>query len=327
MAKNGNNATVASQLSKHNIWMDSIVMVFCCFMVAVTYYTFITPNNFAPGGIYGLGSMIQNKTHGVFGLENGIPWAIPVFLFSVPLIIGSAIILDKRSAIVVTVTVLLTNAIDILLEVLHFPQFIGVTEVQKCFSAAIGGMISGTMFAVSVKYFGTADGTIALSALIKAKKPEANIAWLNFMLDVVVVVASLFVYWKENTVGISGFNMKLVYASQPIMYALITMFFVSKCCDLILKGWNQAYKFEIVTEEPEELSKILLEKLSRGVTAIPAKGMYSGVEKSIIVCIVPKNQIGDFKRILTKYPNTFTYISSTNEIIGDYKRKTIFGSR
>ena len=76
-----------------------------------TYYTFITPNNFAPGGIYGLGSMIQNKTHGVFGFENGIPWAIPVLLLSAPLVIGSALVLDKRSAVIVTITVILISII------------------------------------------------------------------------------------------------------------------------------------------------------------------------------------------------------------------------
>jgi len=307
-------------LYEPTLFKDVVIMIISCFLVAVSYYTFVTPNHFAPGGIYGLGNMIQNKTQGVFGLEHGIPWAIPVLIFSIPLIIISLKVLDRRAALVVTAMVVITNVIDILLELMNFPQFIAQTEFQKCFSSAIGGMINGVVFAFGLKYFGTADGTIAISAIIKAKKPHANVPWITFALDAIVVASSLFVYWTDYTDGISGFNYKIVKAFEPIVYSLINLFFVSKCCDVILKGFDMAYKFEVVTDKPEELSRVLIEKLGRGVTSINVKGMYSGTDKNLIFCIVPKKQIGDFKKILKDFPGSFACITSTNEVIGSYSR-------
>ncbi len=307
--------------TKKDFLKEAIYLVIMCFGIAVSYYTFVTPNHFAPGGVYGVGSMIQNKTQGLFGLENGIPWAIPVILCSIPLVIASALVLDRRSAVVVVSCVLVTNLFDVMLELIHFPQFVGTTELQKCFSAAAGGMLSGVMFALQIKHFGTADGTVAIAAIVKAKKPQSNIAWLTFAFDIVVVAASFFIYWSDYTKGVSGgINAKLVSAFQPIIYSVVNMFFISKFCDMILKGFDTAYKFEVITDEPEKLSGVLIEKLGHGVTAIPAKGMYSGEEKTIVMCIVPKRQIGDFKRILKSFPNSFAYITSANEIIGMYRR-------
>jgi len=298
-----------------------IYFAILCFGVSVSYYMFITPNHFAPGGVYGVGSMIQNKTQGMFGLEGGIPWAIPVLIFSVPLVIASAIVLDKKSALVVIATVILVNAFDILLELVDFPQFVGQTEFQKCFCAALGGILNGITFALQVKNFGTADGTIAIAAIVKAKKPHASIAWLTFAFDFIVVASSFFVYWSDYTSGVAGgINAKMIKAIEPIIYSIINMFFVSKFCDIILKGFDTVYKFEIIVDEPVQLSNVLIQKLGRGVTAIPAKGMYSGVEKSIVVCIVPKNQIGEFKNILKTFPGAFATITSASEVIGTYRR-------
>lgn len=330
--KNDGDKNAAPQPAEHIVRKKVIqdiktvvLFVMLCFGVAVSYYTFITPNHFAPGGIYGIGSMIQNKTVGVsiFGreLKNGIPWAVPMVMLSIPLIIASAIVLDKKSAVVIAALVVGTNLCDVVLEVIDFPRFVAEEPVQKMFSAAVGGMLTGITFAITLKHFGTADGTVAIAAIVKKKRPQANIAWLTFAFDAVVVAASLFVYWKDNTAGVSGgFNAKFVAAMEPIMYSIINMFFVSKFCDIILKGLETAYKFEVVTDEPEKLSHILMQKLQRGVTAVPAKGMYSGMEKSIVICIVPKKQIGDFKKILKDFPNSFAYITSANEVMGYYER-------
>lgn len=295
-----------------------IFMIFAMsFLVAASYYIFTTPNSFAPGGIYGIGSMIENKT--------GFPQGIFVILVSIPLIIASFMVLDFESAIIITSLAVTTNVFEILMHQLGMPQYIaGDDKVTKIFAAAIGGALGGSTFGWTIKTFGTADGTIALAAIVRKKRPDVSMAWAVFALDAIVVASSLFVYWKNYTSGLpadANFGDKMVAALEPIMYSIINMFMVSYTCDLILKGGSSAYKFEIITTAPKHISEEIMTKLGRGVTAMPAKGMYSGNEKSMLVCIVSKRQIGDLQRIIKSYPDTFAYISSTNEVMGVFARR------
>lgn len=314
--------TAAKRKKTWKIIRSALIFIGVCFGVATSYYTFITPNHFAPGGVYGLGSMIQNMTKGQFGLKDGIPWAIPVIILSIPLIVGTALVLGKKQAFIVGGLAVTTNVIDIVLEAIHFPQLIGETDMQKVFAAALGGMLSGVVFAITIREFGTADGTIALASIVKKKRPQASIAWMTFAFDAVVVFASFFVYWNQYTQPVADreFNVKFMYALQPIMFSIINMFFVSKFCDIILKGIETAYKVEIITDEPDVLSEALLKEVQRGVTVMPAKGMYTGKEKWMVVCVVSKRQIGQIKKILRRYPTSFSYIVPANEVIGDYVR-------
>lgn len=80
------------------------------------------------------------------------------------------------------------------------------------------------------------------------------------------------------------------------------------------------YKFEIVTDKPEELSSELIEKLGHGVTEIRITGMYSHTDKYMIVCIIRKKQIGLMLKILKKYKGSFASYSKVNEIFGRFKR-------
>jgi uncharacterized membrane-anchored protein YitT (DUF2179 family) len=80
------------------------------------------------------------------------------------------------------------------------------------------------------------------------------------------------------------------------------------------------YKFEIVTDKPEELSNELIEKLHHGVSEIKVVGMYSHTEKYMVVCIIRKKQIGEMMKIIKKYPGTFANYSKVNEVFGRFKK-------
>ena len=51
-------------------------------------------------------------------------------------------------------------------------------------------------------------------------------------------------------------------------------------------------KSHSVSNELRELSKELIEKLGHGVTEIRVLGMYSHMEKYMLVCIIRKKQMG-----------------------------------
>ena len=87
-----------------------------------------------------------------------------------------------------------------------------------------------------------------------------------------------------------------------------------------MQGSKVALKFEVVTDHPDELSKELIDTLQHGVTVVPAKGMYAHQDRSLLICVVKKGQIEQFKEILKKYPDTFAYVGQVNEIFGTFNR-------
>ena len=183
------------------------------------------------------------------------------------------------------------------------PEF--YEEGNNVVFAAIGvGVISGFGFSIMLRRFGASGGTYAISALIKRFKPEKNIAWLAFALDSSVVVLAFFVY---------GASINAVISS------LTNIFISDLVVDYMLQGLRSGYKFEVITEKPEELSKALMNHLHRGVTLLHAEGMYTHTDKSILICIVRKRQIGEFLKILKSHGATFSYSCKVNEVYGKFE--------
>jgi uncharacterized membrane-anchored protein YitT (DUF2179 family) len=107
----------------------------------------------------------------------------------------------------------------------------------------------------------------------------------------------------------------------PVICTLLNLFIANVVVDSVLTGVRNGYKFEIITDKPDELSLELMEKLGHGVTEIRVTGMYSHTEKYMLVCIIRKKQIGAMMKIIQTYPGTFASFEKVNEVFGNFKRK------
>jgi uncharacterized membrane-anchored protein YitT (DUF2179 family) len=85
------------------------------------------------------------------------------------------------------------------------------------------------------------------------------------------------------------------------------------------KSGREAICFEIITAYPNEISQEIIQKLHHTTTLIPAKGMYSGKETNVLICVINKHQLNDFQKILAKYTDTFSYFEVVNETYGNFK--------
>ena len=101
-----------------------------------------------------------------------------------------------------------------------------------------------------------------------------------------------------------------------ILYAFMS----STVTDKLTKNGRSAVCFEIITEYPKEISDEIIRKLHHSTTLIPAKGMYSGRETNMLICVVNKTQVAAVTRILKKYPYTFAVMDPVSEVVGNFKR-------
>ena len=73
----------------------------------------------------------------------------------------------------------------------------------------------------------------------------------------------------------------------------------------------------IITGKAEQVSKRILADLRRGVTAMQGKGMYTGSERTILICALTVTEAHNLKVAVAKEdPDAFVIVSPAQEILG-----------
>ena len=280
--------------------LDVIIALLAGVVVSVGFYFFQNSNGFAPGGISGLATMLY------YLLNYEVSWGVIMIIFNLPIFVLVTIFVNKKLGIILMIYLLTQSLCTQLWEEIGAPAYCEATngeDYEIVFACIATGVISGLGFSTMIRRFGASGGTYAISALIKKFKPETNIAYLAFLMDTVVVACSFFVY---------GFNV------TPTICTLINLFIANVVVDGMLTGMKVGYKFEIITNDAEELAQELMDKLHHGVTEMRVEGKYSHTEKSMIICIIRKKQVGEMMKIIKKYPGTFANYSKVNEVFGKF---------
>jgi uncharacterized membrane-anchored protein YitT (DUF2179 family) len=73
----------------------------------------------------------------------------------------------------------------------------------------------------------------------------------------------------------------------------------------------------IITGKVDAVSKRILSDLGRGVTALSGKGMYTGSERSVLICALTVTETHNLKAAVAREdPQAFVVVSPAQEILG-----------
>ena len=279
--------------------LDYLIITVIAVLGALNFQVFVFPNNFAPSGLNGILTIIRH----VFGINFGM-----LYLFlNIPLLIAAFYVLrSKKYAIATFIYVVVFSVSSILLRNLDLSKlmFSGNDGGERIMAAVAAGVFSGFNYSVAIRLGGCTGGLDIVAALVIHKKPSINLVWLVFGINVGVATLSFFAYGMD-------------YA--PVILCIIYSFVTSRIGDLILKGARTAAKFEIITSNPEELSQALMSQLHHGCTVLPARGMYSHTDKSLLICVVNRRQIADFEKVLRNFEDTFVVVTPVTRTYGNFK--------
>lgn len=278
---------------------DVGVIVVAAVMLAFSYSMFIFPNQFAPAGVPGIATMIQYLL--------GFKVAYLTVLVNVPLLIASYFIVSKEFAVhsaiytvVFSLTLLLLEEIDMSGIAYHTAN--GTSTIL---APIAGGVVSGYSYTLVMKRNGCTGGTDLIGALLHHYKPEMNMLWIIFTINALVAAASYFVY---------------DFRIEPVILCLMYCFISSKVCDLTLKGFKEAIKFEVITDAPDALADAIMRETHHGVTEVSAVGGFTHSNKTLLICVVNKHQIVQFQRIIQQFPGSFSYLSTVKETMGNFRK-------
>lgn len=282
-----------------------LVIAAVAFAAAVNYELFVFPNQFAPSGLNGICTMIQHIS--------GISVGYLSLLINVPLALWVYFTVSKPIATRSMVYVVTFSIALLILDHVDLSPFAYVTDngTSKILGPLVAGVIQGYVYSILVKASAYSGGTDFISAIIHKHNPSKSVFGLTFTMNVFIAIASYFVY---------GYQM------EPVILCILYSFMSSTVGERLMKSGREAVCFEIITDHPREISEEIIKKIHHTTTLIPAKGMYSGRETNMLICVVNKTQAAIVSRIIRKYPRTFAVMDPVSEVMGNFKDLNTDGS-
>ena len=267
---------------------DYVMITVASFVYAVSVSMFLDPNSLAPGGITGI-AIILNR---LFGIETGT-WML---LINIPILLigiwkfGLRFILSTIYC--TAMTSLFTNLLT--------P--VGAVTTDPLLASLTGSALMAVSMGWVFKAGSTTGGTDIIIKLLRLKFPYLKTGALFFLTDVVIVIASAFVFRNVD----------------KALYAGIVVIITSVVLDVVLYGRDEAKLIYIISDHAEKIAGRLLEELDIGVTYVQGSGAYSGKEKSVIMCAMKKNISPKAEEIVKEEdPLAFMIVTSATEIFGE----------
>lgn len=287
---------------------EYLMIIIMGMLISVSYVLFVVPNEYAPSGVTGIAIMIQYKLNFSIGYMG--------LLINIPLCIFAYFFVNKKFAIRTLVFSLTYSLFYLFLQEKDLSTYqYDAQGVDTIFPAMIAGGISGFCYGVLFRIHSSTGGTDILAKYLNKKKPQLNFFYVTFAINVAVALASFFVYAHKDVNG------NMIYDYKPICLCMVYSFLASFVGNFMIKGSKTAYQCMIVTTHADEIEKEIITKLNHAATRLQGSGVYSSTEKTLLICVINKIQLVDFENIIKQYPDTFTFIQTVNQTIGNFRLK------
>lgn len=170
-----------------------------------------------------------------------------------------------------------------------------------------GGVLFGLGVGIIFRSGFTTGGTDILAIVIKRKYHNFSTGQFLMILDATVVMTSAVIYRNAPEPGI-----------LMAMYSFIAMFLTAKSVDIMLEGFDYTRTAYIISDKSQEISERILHELSRGVTSLAGRGMYTGKDKDVLLCVLSSKQVPELKQIVEEIDETaFMIVVEAREVLGE----------
>lgn len=273
-------------------------------ITALAFNIFLIPYKIAPGGLSGLSTVL-------FYISNGkLPVGATMLAINIPLFLLGYKVIGKKfflrtiyGTIVLSVIIDLTEAYsyDFAKKLLVDNTYL-VSRPDILLYSIIGGFISGIGLGIVLKMDATTGGTELAAKLLNKLFKTITIGQLILWLDALIILFAII-----------AFNSILIG-----LYSLVSLFITTKVIDAMVAGVDYSRAVLIISEHQDAISKRLLFELDRGVTELKGRGVYSGKDKDVLLCVLARTQIQQLKQIVLEVDkNAFMILAEVNEVLGE----------
>lgn len=268
-------------------YVDYILIVAGAFLMGFAIKNMYDPVGLVTGGVSGIAIIVKSYT--------GIPLWVTNTVLNLPLFAVSWKLQGFRF---IKRTAVATAALSLSLYILpEMPVVTGDMFLAGFFGGIVSGAGTGLVFLMQA----TTGGTDMLAALLQRRLKQYSIAQIMQVLDGLVVLAG------------AG-----VFGMTSALYACVAIFMVTRVSDGILEGMKFSKQALIISDRSDEIAQAILVRMERGVTAVPAVGMYSGKERKMLFCVVSRKEIVRIRELVWEMdPKAFVIMSDVREVLGE----------
>ena len=241
---------------------ELIEFIIGCFLVALAFNLFMSPNNLVAGGVSGFSLILKH----FFGLN---PSTI-ISVANVFLIILSLLVLGKEKTKATILGSILFPIFVSLTE--HLSTYISFKESEMILIAVFGGVLQGLGAGLIFRAGYSTGGTDILNMIV-SKIFKISLGNSMLFTDGTIIVIGAFVF---------GFN--------HLMYSLIILYLISTLTDKVVLGISDSKAFYIITSKEKEVKDFVINELKHGVTEFNAKGGFNSENQTVLMSVVPTRE-------------------------------------
>ncbi|MCL7748171.1 MULTISPECIES: YitT family protein [Halalkalibacter] len=265
-----------------------VVIVVGALFLAAGLNFFLIPANVFASGFTGVAQLLAT----VIPLSTGIM----LFILNIPVAILGWLKIGKSFTIYSFVNVVLTT---FFLEVLPVWAF----SPDILLNAVFGGVILAFGAGITLKW-GASSGGLDIIALILSRVSDRPVGVYFLILNSIIVI----------TAG-------LLFDPEQALYTLVALYVSSRVIDAIYTRHVKLTAM-IVTKQAEVLREAIHERVTRGITRIPAKGGYTYEDKEILMIVITRYELYELKKVIQEVdPHAFTNIVETAGIFGFFRKE------
>lgn len=251
---------------------------------------YLLSSHFIDGGVTGISMLLD------YIFDWPISLLIP--LINLPFIILAYFQLGLKFAIK---TVIAIAGLSLCLAFFPYPD---VTP-DKLLTAIFGGFFIGLGIGLAIRGEAVLDGTEIAALLVSKNVSFLRVSDVILILNVIIFTTAVFFLGVE-----------------PASYSILTYFAASKTIDFLLYGLDEYTGVTIISEQNDQIRKLIKDELKRGVTVYQGKGGYgkSGekvYETEILFTVVTRLEVGTLQNLVRSVDEgAFIIQHSINDIQG-----------
>lgn len=263
------------------------------FFMAAGINIIYEPLSMVTGGFSGIGIILKKvlEAKGGFSLPVGVTnlfLNLPLFILAMRLKGGRFLKRTLYAALCFSVALLVV------------PSFENLHK-DYLMAAIYGGVLNGVGLGLVFSRNTSTGGSDLLSTLLNHWFPGLSISELLIIIDGAIVLGGMF-----------------FFGMQTGMYSIVAVFITGKVSDALLDGLKFAKMAYIISDSPTKISEEVMRRLDRGVTGLSGKGMYSGKDKNVLLCVVSKKEVVRLIEIVKNADeNAFIIVMDAKEVQGE----------
>lgn len=291
-------AFVTKEKFLSNEWLSAyFYLILGSIIFAVSDILFVVPYKLAPGGVYGIATVLNTM----------FSWKISycTFAMEIPLVILGTIILGPRFGIKTIVSITI-----ILITVWIMETYVSPDLAKVILDPMLNTIVAGVFYGISIGFIFKSRATSGGSdiiAMILAKFTKLSLGKLVMIVDGIIV---LFALIQPTETGAIGWEF--------VIYSLIIIYIEGKIIDMVVGGASYHKTVMIVSDQFETISKKINNDLKRGATIFSGTGAYSGESKKMVYSVMSRRELEILKLYVREVdPCAFVNVTEANEIIGE----------